>query len=50
MGAGHCPWGRYTDRIACNIGKLAAAGEVATHIRKEARKYIRIATEKNIHI
>ena len=19
MGAGHCPWGRYTDRIVCNI-------------------------------
>ncbi len=19
MGAGHCPWGRYTDRNVCNI-------------------------------
>ncbi len=30
MGAGHCPWGGYTDRIVCNIGPLAAAGEVVT--------------------
>ena len=40
MGAGHCPWGGYTDRIGCNIhgeepkimsiGPLAAAGEVVT--------------------
>ena len=36
MGAGHYPWGGYTDRIVCNIpkivliGPLAAAGEVVT--------------------
>ncbi len=34
MGAGHCPWGGYTDRIICkiivSIGPLAAAGEVVT--------------------
>ena len=28
MGAGHCPWYGFTDEIVCNIGQLAAAGEV----------------------
>ncbi len=27
MGAGHCPWSRYTDRIVCDIH-----GEVQTHL------------------
>ncbi len=42
IGASHCPWG--VPKIM-PIGPSAAAGQVATHGRKEgmkARKYIRI--------
>ncbi len=46
MGAGHCPWGGYTDRIVCNVHgeerlayqkscPLAAAEEVVTDGRTD---------------
>ncbi len=47
MGAGHCPWGGYTDWILC---PLAAVGEVVTDGHTDGKKWSTIIMEERTYM